>query len=149
MCGGMADVYMYTQHHHHRNHHHYDRRLWSRRSIINSSVNLCNRKWESRMLNLFWFRRWWKCMLIHWNASQYVHIYKCREQVRDDDRKEWKKETETENGKNQQKQRNFWMCDANRMMRMTERKKRFWWDLNEFFFLGWERERANVCAWSC
>lgn len=21
------------------------------------------------MLNLFWFRRWWKCMLIHWNAS--------------------------------------------------------------------------------
>lgn len=33
------------------------------------SLNLCNRKWESRMLNLFWFRRWWKCMLIHWNVS--------------------------------------------------------------------------------
>lgn len=38
------------------------------------SLNLCNRKWESRMLNLFWFRRWWKCMLIHWNASHYIHL---------------------------------------------------------------------------
>lgn len=24
------------------------------------------------MLNLFWFQRWWKCILIHWNAAQYT-----------------------------------------------------------------------------